>query len=184
MSRLLLPLAVLAGFLPITVSHGMDPAALSGGSTTVFSAGQNAYALPLANLSREKRRAHVVGNSFFNKNWVISPASTTARDGLGPLFHARSCSGCHVRDGRGRPPELGETPTHLLFRLSIPGKGPHGEPIPDPSLGGQVGVFGIPHMEPEAEIDISFQTIQGTFADGSSYELLKPIYSQSLDSYL
>ncbi|MEO0447966.1 MAG: di-heme oxidoredictase family protein, partial [Verrucomicrobiota bacterium] len=41
------------------------------------------------------------------------------------------------------------------------------------------GVFGIPHMEPEAEIDISFQTIQGTFADGSSYELLKPIYSLS-----
>ena len=76
---------------------------LSGGSTTVFNAGPNAFGMPLANISRSNRRAHVVGNSFFNKNWVFSPSSTTARDGLGPLFHARSCSSCHLKDGRGAP---------------------------------------------------------------------------------
>ena len=58
---------------------------LSGGKTTVFQEGPNAFGMPLANISRTNRRAHVVGNSFFNKNWVFSPSSTTARDGLGPL---------------------------------------------------------------------------------------------------
>jgi len=149
---------------------------LSGGATTVFQNGQNAFSLPLANISRENRREHVVGNSFFNKNWVIAPASTSARDGLGPLFHARSCSGCHTRDGRGAPPEPGEMMTGLLFRLSVPGAGPHGEPLPDPSFGGQLSVRGIPGVEPEGDVTITYEDVPGIFADGSPYQLRRPLY--------
>ncbi|MFN5963003.1 MAG: di-heme oxidoredictase family protein, partial [Verrucomicrobiota bacterium] len=77
--------------------------AWSGGDGTVFNEGHDAFSLPLAHLSRERRREFVVGNAFFNENWVAAPASTEARDGLGPLFHARSCSGCHTRVGCGSP---------------------------------------------------------------------------------
>ena len=101
---------------------------LSGGDTTVFSSGQNAFGMPLANISRTNRRAHVVGNSFFNKNWVFSPSSTTARDGLGPLFHARSCSSCHVKDGRGAPTNKDSASIGLVFRLNVPGQ-LKGDPI-------------------------------------------------------
>lgn len=149
----------------------------SGGETTVFQNGQNSFSMPLANISREKRREHVVGNSFFNKNWVVAPASTTARDGLGPLFHARSCSECHSRDGRAAPPEEGELMTGLLFRLSVPGKGPHGDPLPDPNYGGQLGVRAIPGADPEGNVKIEYEDIVRKFGDGTPYTLRKPIYT-------
>ncbi len=149
---------------------------LSGGETTVFVEGQNAFSMPLANISRENRRAHVIGNSFFNKNWVIAPASTTARDGLGPLFNARSCSECHLRDGRGAPPIGDEPLVGLLFRLSLPGEGPHGGPNPLPSIGTQLGVRAIPGVEPEGNVKITYEEVSGFFADGAPYSLRRPVY--------
>ena len=44
------------------------------------------------------------GNALFNKRWSSSPSSTLASDGLGPLFNARSCQACHIKDGRGEVP--------------------------------------------------------------------------------
>lgn len=43
----------------------------------------------------------VTGRALFEKNWVPSPASTTASDGLGPYYNARSCMQCHPDGGRG-----------------------------------------------------------------------------------
>jgi CxxC motif-containing protein (DUF1111 family) len=37
----------------------------------------------------------VLGRALFERDWVPAPASTDAADGLGPLFAARSCAGCH-----------------------------------------------------------------------------------------
>jgi CxxC motif-containing protein (DUF1111 family) len=37
-----------------------------------------------------------LGKALFERDWVPAPASTDAADGLGPLFAARSCSGCHT----------------------------------------------------------------------------------------
>src|SRR6185295_15645176 len=88
--------------------------ALAGGDGTVFDSSRNAFSLPARNLREEHRASFFVGNSFFNQNWVAAPASVAARDGLGPLFNARSCSGCHFKDGRGRPPEPGEPMATML----------------------------------------------------------------------
>ena len=90
---------------------------LSGGGGTVFDTSENAYALSIRGLDREQRRAFAVGNAFFNDNWVTAPASAEGRDGLGPLFNARSCSGCHFKDGRGRPPAEGEEMLSMLLRI-------------------------------------------------------------------
>lgn len=150
------------------------PRALSGGATTQFNDGREAFALILRNAERETRRKFVVGNSFFNDNWVIAPSSTAARDGLGPLFHTRSCSGCHTKDGRGAPPQEGELMTSLLLRLSIPGEDEHGGPKPDPIYGGQLGVQAVPGAQPEAEVEVRWEVIPGTFPDGEAYELRKP----------
>ncbi len=94
----------------------------TGGDTTVFATGRNAFSFPLANLPDVERTRFVIGNSFFRRNWVQAPASTTARDGLGPHFIARSCGGCHAQDGRGTPPDftrgLADQPVGLLMRLS------------------------------------------------------------------
>ena len=102
-----------------------------GGETTAVSSGSNAFELSARNLSNEERRTFEVGDSFFNQNWVIAPASTTARDGLGPTFNVLSCSSCHSHDGRAKPPENDDDPEPgLLLRLSVPGPdGPVDEPI-------------------------------------------------------
>jgi CxxC motif-containing protein (DUF1111 family) len=61
-----------------------------------------------------------VGNSFFRSPWVIAPSTTTARDGLGPLFNTNACQNCHI--GRPRPPAgTGDSnAVSMLVRLSIP----------------------------------------------------------------
>lgn len=149
---------------------------LSGGQTTIFDVSPNAFSQPAPGLEREQELLFFVGNSFFNQNWVTAPASTTARDGLGPLFNARSCASCHFKDGRGRPPDFfGERPTGLLLRLSV--RGADGSMGAEPTYGGQLQDGGLEGVEPEGQIHITYEEITGTFADGTPYSLQKPIYT-------
>lgn len=151
---------------------------LSGGATTVYQNGQNAFSLPLANISITNRRAHVVGNSFFNKNWVAAPGSPRARDGLGPLFNARSCSACHRRDGRGLPPR--SDLKSLLIRISLPASDGQGSTQTHPLLGDQLATQAIPGAEPEGSLKITYEPLPGTFPDGEAYRLQQPHYQITL----
>ena len=156
----------------------------TGGDTTVFATGKNAFSFPFANLSDEERTRFVIGNSFFKRNWVEAPASTRVRDGLGPHFIARSCAGCHVMDGRGEPPDYARTlgpdpePTvALLMRLSVPGQAdPRVGVVPEPTYGDQFGNAAVQGVKPEGVVRIHSESLRGTFADGTPYELLKPRY--------
>jgi CxxC motif-containing protein (DUF1111 family) len=149
-----------------------------GGDTTVFATGRNAFSFPAANLTDEERTRFVIGNSFFKRNWVEAPASTKARDGLGPHFIARSCGGCHVNDGRGAPPEKpDEQPVGLLLRLSIPGVGAHGGVVPEPTYGDQFNNFAVQNVKPEGKVAITHSEIKGAFADGTVYTLQLPHYA-------
>ncbi len=38
-----------------------------------------------------------MGKALFERHWIPAPSSTNGTDGLGPLFVARSCTGCHAR---------------------------------------------------------------------------------------
>ena len=160
---------------------------LPGGATTVHVDGRNAFSLPAANLSDAERSRFVIGNSFFRRNWVEAPASTRARDGLGPHFIARSCGGCHVQDGRGAPPDfrrgLHEPPVALLMRLSVPGTEEHGAPKPEPVYGGQLNNAAIQGVRPEGQIVIRHEPVHGRFADGTPYRLDKPVYTISALGY-
>ncbi|RZJ51063.1 MAG: thiol oxidoreductase, partial [Acidovorax sp.] len=150
------------GLQSLTAAPQPDPLGeKTGGETTVFATGRNAFSFPAANLTDEERTRFVIGNSFFRRNWVEAPASTKARDGLGPHFIARSCGGCHVQDGRGEPPaifnRLGETkdPTvALLIRLSIPGTDVHGGPVHDPVYGDQFNNAAIQGVKPEGRVTL------------------------------
>lgn len=174
-------LAVLLTGLPLA-AH--SPALNSGGATTVEVRGRNAFSMPLTTLSEAERTRFAVGNSFFRRNWVEAPASTTGRDGLGPHFLARSCGGCHVQDGRGAPPdfEQGLTPPSiersaaLLLRLSVPGPGLHGGPQPEPVYGEQLSTAAVQGVKPEGQFTVSVTAQPGEFADGTPYVLQKPDY--------
>ncbi|MCR2745506.1 c-type cytochrome [Limnobacter sp. YS8-69] len=158
----------------------MDPR--TAGDVTVFVDGRNAFSFPAANLPDDERTRFAIGNSFFKRNWVQAPASTTARDGLGPHFIARSCGGCHVQDGRGKPPEIlehlnTEQPVDLLFRLSIPGKDSIHGVVPEPVYGDQLNNAAVNGVKPEGKIKIETTPVRGVYPDGTPYVLQKPTYS-------
>lgn len=148
----------------------------SGGETTVPDASRNAFALPARNQPSADRSKFAVGNSFFNQNWVIAPASTSGRDGLGPLFNARSCSACHFKDGRGRPPEPGDPFVSLLFRFSQYPDLEARTAQPDPHYGFQLQVDAIPDVQAEGTPVLRYEPVHGHYADGTPYELQRPIY--------
>jgi CxxC motif-containing protein (DUF1111 family) len=148
-----------------------------GGDTTVTNSTANAFGQPAPNLVRREERLFFVGNSFFNQNWVQAPASTTARDGLGPFFNSRSCAGCHFKDGRGRPfLSADENTTGFLIRLSIAGQDVHGEPLPDPIYGGQFQDLALDALADEGDIVITYSDKIVTFADGRTVILQAPRY--------
>lgn len=147
-----------------------------GGATTVFATGKNAFSFPAANLTDPERTRFVIGNSFFKRNWVEAPSSTSKRDGLGPHFIARSCGGCHTEDGRGAPPEAGEQPVGLLLRLSVPGAGAHGGVVPEPVYGDQLNNAAVQRVKPEGKVVVTHKDVRGRFADGTPYTLRKPRY--------
>lgn len=167
-----------------TGTDGYEPGEeLSGGATTTGDLGENAFNHPAANLSSEENSRFVVGNSFFRQNWVTAPASTTGRDGLGPLFNAQSCTGCHLRDGRGFPSPEPLQVTGILYRLSIPGQDPTGGPLPHPAYGSQLQPHAILNVPDEGHMTIGHMAMPGTFADGTPYELQAPVYTFSGSSY-
>jgi CxxC motif-containing protein (DUF1111 family) len=186
MRRPSLLLMTVAALAPVACSgsDGGSPAAAppsaaeltaQGGDATVDLGGSGAFAQPVPGLSGEQRTTFAVGNNFFNDNWVTAPASTTGRDGLGPLFNAQSCSSCHFRDGRAKPPEDGDDPERgLLLRIGVVG----GEDIPEPHrvLGGQIQDRAIRNVPVEGRVVITRTERPGTYDDGTPYSLLAPAY--------
>ncbi|MFT3721497.1 di-heme oxidoredictase family protein [Pseudorhodoferax sp.] len=173
---------LLGGALALHAGAGEpdDDGVAVGGATTVYATGRNAFSFPAANLDDPERTRFAIGNSFFRRNWVQAPASTKARDGLGPHFIARSCGGCHTQDGRGQPPDfrrgLADQPVGLLLRLSVPGQDEHGGPLPEPVYGDQFLNFAVQGVQPEGRITIRYEDVPGRFADGTRYTLRRPVY--------
>jgi CxxC motif-containing protein (DUF1111 family) len=130
-----------------------------------------------------------VGNAIFRKLWVAAPSSTQASDGLGPLYNARGCQNCHLKDGRGRPPLANwpdETAVSLFLRLSVP---PETEEekrlvaerralfISDPVYGSQLQNIAVQGHDAEGQMHITYADVPVTLAGGATVTLRKPTYS-------
>ncbi|MGY6647676.1 di-heme oxidoreductase family protein [Wenyingzhuangia sp. IMCC45574] len=144
-------------------------------STDAFTA-DKAFGRGIPTLTDLETSFFGVGNAMFDQSWVSSPATTTSRDGLGPLFNARACSACHQRDGRGKPlVQNREGSNGFLIRLSL-GNSLADGPIAFPNYGGQLQDDSNLGIQQEGNIEVSFEVIKGTYTDGATYELRKPTY--------
>jgi CxxC motif-containing protein (DUF1111 family) len=130
----------------------------SGGSFTISNRGQQSLQRPQPNLSAEQQLEWAVGKSFATQAWVSAPATTTARDGLGPLFNANSCTGCHVRNGQGQLPEHGPG---LILRLENASS----------SYGEQLQDMAIPGVQPEGRIRWQTGSTHTAIAGGEPVQL-------------
>ena len=73
----------------------------------------------------------------------------------------------------------------VLVRISIPGEGEHGEPVPHPNYGDQIQNHGLmgqdrdatylgDRVQPEASVFIDWEEVPAAFADGETVVLRKP----------
>jgi CxxC motif-containing protein (DUF1111 family) len=145
----------------------------------------SAFSHASANMSFERQLQFKVGDGIFRKLWISAPSSTQSSDGLGPLFNARSCQSCHLKDGRGRPPAPGEAAVSMVLRLGIPPRSDEDRQaladhrravIPEPTYGGQLQTFAIQGLKPEGQMTIRYDEVPVHLAGGETVTLRKPTY--------
>ena len=162
----------------------------AGAATVRVLADTNAFSQPSGNITFEDELAFKLGNGLFRKLWVSSPSSTLASDGLGPVYNARSCQRCHIKDGRGHPPESPQDNAISMFlRVSIMDPGGHAEDAaiaqiedyiatkPDPTYGTQLQDFAVQGHASEYRLDITYSQEVVTLADGTEVSLRHPTYT-------
>lgn len=143
-----------------------------GSGTNLERFDQSAFSLPSAALTFEQRADFFLGNGIFDRPWVPAPSSTIASDGVGPLFNARSCQGCHIKDGRGHPPKENDTNmVSMLFALS------DADGNPDQVYGAQFQDLAIVGMLSEGRVRVTYDAVPFEYPDGTVVELRNPIYT-------
>lgn len=163
---------------------------LSAGAATVrVRSNADAFSQPSGNISFANELDFKVGNGLFRKLWVSSPSSTLASDGLGPLYNARSCQRCHVKDGRGHPPEADDSNAISMFlRVSIPGPElaidttmmgkieDYIATLPDPTYGTQLQDFAVQGHPAEYKLGVTYTDQEVALSDGEIAHLRHPTY--------
>jgi CxxC motif-containing protein (DUF1111 family) len=150
---------------------------LSGGQQTVFDEGSGAFSHAFPVLPEHLERAHEIGDVQFGATFVSAPAPLNP--GRGPLFNNVSCGSCHIADGRGKVPGVGDTSVSTLFRVSIAGLDSHGGPNPVPGFGDQLQTRSIFNVTKEADVTVNYMEQTFSFDDGSTYKLRFPLYTIS-----
>jgi CxxC motif-containing protein (DUF1111 family) len=167
---------------------------LPAGAATVRARNSaDAFSQPSANIGFDGELNFKVGDGLFRKIWVSSPSSTLASDGLGPLYNARSCQRCHLKDGRGHPPGPGAGDAVSMFlRISVPAgpadvmtdieafleeiDGPAPRTRPHPVYGGQMQDFALPGQAAEYALEVTYREIPVALAGGQIASLRAPTY--------
>ncbi|MEM8489407.1 MAG: di-heme oxidoredictase family protein [Pseudomonadota bacterium] len=180
--------------VPIHVPLLTPAEALPGGSGSVRFKPFASFELPVTNLPEAQRSFFHAGKALARQPWIKAPTTTDARDGLGPLYNARSCLGCHANGGRGSVPEQSDHPLFsAVLRLSVPG----GDALilgstPDPVYGDQFQTQSIalshqlrgripgrdpktdPEAPPEAQLFVDWIAKPYVYPDGEARSLRYP----------
>ena len=120
----------------------------------------------LAAAAPEKRSD---GKALYEREWTPATAvKDDTGDGLGPLFHARSCNACHPKGERGTFTVRADGVIEGDGLLLKVGLGEHG----DPAYGKQVQPHAIPGHRAEGVPAVRFEDV----ADPSGASLRKPVF--------
>ncbi|MGC1508452.1 di-heme oxidoreductase family protein [Ketobacter nezhaii] len=118
----------------------IDPAEiLPGGNTSVSITPFASFEKPAQNLPHDQKPDFHAGKALANQPWIKAPTSTTSRDGLGPVYNARTCLACHINGGKGAVPDNNQQRLFSAFlRISVPGTNSTLGVQPEPTYGDQL----------------------------------------------
>lgn len=146
--------------------------ARSGGDATSDVQSRGAFTQHVPGLDDDALRSFAYGNRIFSTPWVEAPASVAHFDGLGPFFSNRSCAGCHVRDGRGRPPEGARPAGGAVVKLGVSATGEGHEP--DPHYGSVLSERAVRGVAAEGRLRVEWEAVPHVYPDGSRTVLRHP----------
>lgn len=173
-----------SGLAPISTEQPEQGEHLSGGDATTEVTNHDAFS----------RRPEAVADDFQLDGFFTSGDHLfrTPHKDIGPLLNTGNCQGCHLNDGKGKVPSNRFEPMTSMFLKVADSQG-----NPDPVYGGQLQTFavqsfdtsdassGLPRHDGslngtelygEAYAYVEYETVQGNYPDGQSYELRKPVY--------
>lgn len=133
---------------------------------------------PIGGLTDEQLDEFMLGRSFFSIPWVIAPSATTARDGLGPLFNANTCTSCHNGNGVG---EIYNADDNISRALVTKLTRKSGKAVP--FYGKQIAVNGTVDVPFEAMPTRTHTPVPVKYPDGTIVTLQKPTYGLSHLNY-
>lgn len=131
--------------------------------------------------STDEQLRMISGRSFFEDPWVIAGASTTLRDGLGPLYSARSCNTCHQSGGRSNIELPSQFQPVKVSDLSLHFDNPTANQ-PSQALGKTWQPFAVPIIRQGANVGIEgifearFDFREWHYPDGATTQLQIPVY--------
>lgn len=175
-----------------------------GGDTSVPIKPFPSLMLEASNMAQDNISSFHAGKSLAHQPWVKAPTITFKRDGLGPIFNARTCLSCHINGGRGELPLDNTDLSKAVVRISLPIPDKpssiekeqlrHYGVILEPTYGGQIQNKSIAlnhqlrhHLKrtntilknneapAEAYIRIKWEKSLFTYPDGTQTTLKKPI---------
>ncbi len=161
---------MLSGILALLILPGATPAQ----DRVTGTADRLAFTRTVPGLDAAARREAALGERLFLLDWPVAPGTGDAPGGLGPGFDRVSCAACHPRNGRGAPPGAPGEPASFILRLSLPGTGVHGEPLPHPAYGEQLTRQAIPGVPAEGRVAVEWEEVAGRYGDGTPYRLRRP----------
>lgn len=141
-----------------------------GGDLSSDLAGRHAIQVAAPNVTSAERIAEQsAGFPLFHR-------STKRSEGLGPRFLNNSCTGCHNDNGRG-PTVFDNAPrrgSSMVVKIKPQGLAADGSVPTVPGFGSQLLDHSI-SGDRSRSIELSWRTVTGRYADGSLYQLRKPV---------
>ncbi len=113
-----------------------------------------------------------IGEAIFAAPWLPAPDVSDGADGLGPLFSATSCRGCHVDvELSATMPARGRDDVSLRHVVRL---GDRSTGAPDPHYGRQIQERAIAGHAPEATVAIRWEVVLLAFSGGRTLAARRP----------
>jgi CxxC motif-containing protein (DUF1111 family) len=137
-----------------------------------FDDSSEAYTNPVKRLTLEERAQFERGDVGFEAIFSLGENEFV---GLGPRFNNTSCAACHIENGRGLPIYGdAEKLTQGILKLSAFDSTPH------PQLGGQFQDQAVAGEQSHGKIAVTWEHKAGTYGDGVTYILRRPVTTVTL----